>query len=225
MNTFDQDQQAAIVQRHLEKQEQILKDWIAVNPQYANTANILAIKEYYHSEDWSYENLSESAALLAAKGVITRLKLKTSEDIAAEEWEERLELVEFILANGGYQPESAVSERARFLRRVNGKNGSDGFPVVNIDTLRQMKSNIETQRRLSPLTKDQLKKKVHQEWVDTATAKYGRPGMWKPLPEIYTNGGGGKMLLKNAPPETMRTLIKTCGVEQINFYLARRTED
>ena len=219
MNTFEQDQQAAKVQRHLEKQEQIFQDWLAVHPEWNNMANIQALKTYYCSEDWSYDDLSESAALLAAKGVITRLKPKTSEDLAAEEWEERIELVDFILTNGKYQPESVESERARFLRRVNGKNSSEGFPVVSIDTLRQMKANIETQRRLAPLSKDELKKKVHDEWVDQAAAKYGRPGMWKPLPEIMRS----RSMLLAASPDEIRNLISKCGVDQINFYL--RTED
>jgi hypothetical protein len=209
MKTFEEERQAEKVQRHLAKQEQIFNDWLAVNPKYNNMANVVMLKRYYNGDDWSYEDLDQSAALLAAKDVITPLVPKTSEEIAEQEWEERVELVNFILETGKYQPESIKPERDRLLKLT-----------TSIETLRQMKANLDTQHRLSSLSKDQLKAQVRQEWVDQAAAKFGRPGVWKPLPEIMRS----RSMLLAAPPDEMRTLIRTCGVDQINFYLSERTK-
>jgi hypothetical protein len=191
--------------RHDAAQLIIFDNWVKEHPEFDYTAAKNCIQEYYHGEDWTLENLTESAERLVEKGIIKplRLQAKTTADVLEEENDERKELVDFILTHRKYTPEGRRAEKARFL---NAK-------VTHIGTLRQIKENILEARRLSALDRSELKQEVR----DNAAAVHGTPG-YMPVPELYKTRS---MLisLANENVSEFRSLVRRCGQAAIDAIL------
>ncbi len=186
------------------KQLEIFHQWSQAHPEFAYEAAHKLLQDYYHGDEWTLADLQESAERLVAKGVITPMSPPTHEDILQAEQEERLTLTNFIIANRQMQPETAKSERARFM------NSSQ----TNIETLRQVKANIEQKRQLSALPKEQLQ--------EIARGPQGQ--QYKPVPACYRT----KVMLLDLASHNIqefKQLIQRCGKAQIDAILAQRDEE
>jgi hypothetical protein len=215
MNNYLDDKQKLKQARHDAAQLTIFHLWIQENPQWDYQAAREMIQIYYDGEDWTAENLTESAERLAAKGTIKPLHPKTEDDVLAEEAEERAALTAWIMSNRTFaSPESRRTEQARLSNAT----------LTGIHTLRQIKQNVETKRRLAALSAEELKKQADEEFKAQQAAHGIRSSRWLPVPLIYQTRS---MLLSLASENTaeFRQLVRRCGEQQINAILAKRDED
>ena len=190
--------------RHDAEQLKIFHEWSEAHPEFQYEAAHSILKEYYHGEPWTFENLSESAERLEENGAISRLRPKTEEQLAADEMEERKELVDFILENRQMLPETKRGEKIRFMNPR----------LTSIETLRQIKSNIEVKRRLATLTPEELKAEVRgpeKSWLHPVSPIYRTHSMLLSLP--------------NTNLQEFRQLVRKCGQTAIDAILAQRGND
>jgi hypothetical protein len=155
-------------------------------------------------ELWTKEKLSDCAGIYVKNGTLSVKAPPTHDEIQDAEMDERKSLTSWILANRSYQRESIAGERARFL---NPK-------ATNIQTLRDIKFNVEQKRVLSALPKEQLQE----------IARGNPPSRWKPVPACYRS----KIMLLDLASHNLpefKQLIQRCGKQQIDAILAQPSEE
>ena len=196
--------------KHDAAQMTIFHNWIKEHPEFDYTSAKNFIQSYYNGDDWTFENLSESAQRLVEKGIIKplRLSVKTRADFLEDENEERKELVDYILSNRTYTPEARRSERVRFM---NAK-------TVNIKTLREIKQNILEARRLSASSKDELIGEARDNVAQAQASRGVRQGQYLPIPELYKN----RSMLISLASENLnefKRLMQRCDPAEIQSIL------
>jgi hypothetical protein len=215
MSTYQEDKEQIRIDNHRIKQAEVFYQWLQKNPQFGYTAAINLIKGYYNGGDWSADDLSDSAARLVANGTITPLPAKTKDDFIEEDKLEREDLISWIMENRTWaSQQSKESEFAR-LSRI-----ESNIPIVSTETLRTIKANIEEKRRLTALSKEELKKEAIANSEREHVARGGRLSQYREVPQIYRNRS---MLLDLArrDVQAFKDLLLRCGSAQINEILAR----
>jgi hypothetical protein len=129
------------------KQLEIFHRWSQAHPEFDYQAAHALLKDYYHGEEWTFENLQESAERLVAKGVISKLPPKTKEEIVDAEMEQREALVNFVISNRQMSPQTAREERKRLMSPR----------LTSIETVRTIAENVKNRRRLEALPPADLK--------------------------------------------------------------------
>src|ERR1700733_11792393 len=116
--SFKEDKIAEKEAKHRADQAEIFYNWLVSHKERNYTAAINLIKSYYNGDDWSANDLTESANILVEKGVIAPLSddrvesdaVRAKQEAEEAEAQERIELIDFICKNRHMQPETEKSE-------------------------------------------------------------------------------------------------------------------
>ena len=167
-------------------------------------ANNQIIKSFFEGSKITEQSLEDAlrhTSLLQQLATQTRTDAKAR--ILEEEAEERKELARFIIENRAWAtPDSKAGELARFL---NPK-------ATNIETLRQIKSNILQRRALQEKSIPELQE----------IAKGEQPSRWRPVPKIYRTRAMMLSLVNSTDIDGVaefKKLLRLCGNDAIQAIL------